>query len=139
MAFGPMAPISAAQQFSAEDLAKAELPAPPEQDSQFDVLLRPGLLADVEIIVDKIPDAIYLPTQAVFEKEGKLVAYVKNGSVFEPRPFKPLKRSESTMIVASGLAPGDIVALSDPTAKKEDKKKGAKSDNAGAMGALPGK
>ena len=55
----------------------AKLPPPPEEDSQFDVLLRPGLLADVEIIVEKIPNAIHVPNQAVFEKEGKLVVYVK--------------------------------------------------------------
>jgi multidrug resistance efflux pump len=139
MTVGPISPMEAAQQFTAEELAKAELPPPPEEDSQFDVLLRPGLLADVEIIVDKVSNAIYLPNQAVFEKDGKLVAYVKNGNAFEARPFKPLKRSESTMIVASGLEPGDIVALADPTASKDDKKKGSKSDNGGAMGALPGK
>ena len=33
-------------QFAAKDLERAELPPPPEEDSQFDVLLRPGLLAD---------------------------------------------------------------------------------------------
>ena len=130
--------VPTTQQYTAEELAKAQLPPPPEEDSQFDVLLRPGLLADVEIIVDRVPNAVYLPNQAVFEKDGKLVAYVKNGDVFEPRPFKPLKRSESTMIVASGLEPGDIVALADPTVKKDEKKKGATSGD-GAMGALPGK
>ena len=35
------------------------------------VLLRPGLLADVEIIVEKIPNAISHSRPAVFEKEGK--------------------------------------------------------------------
>jgi HlyD family secretion protein len=125
-------------QFSNKELADAKLPPAPEEDSQFDVLLRPGLLADVEIIVDKIPNAIFIPTQAVFEKEGKLVAYVKTGNTFEERVFKPLKRSESTMVVESGLKPGETVALSDPTAKRDDKKKASKSDKGGAMGALPG-
>lgn len=129
-----------AQQFNDKELAEAKLPPPPEEDSQFDVLLRPGLLSDVEIIIEKIPNAVYIPTEAVFEKEGKLVAYVKNGSGFEERAFKPLKRSESTMVVASGLQPGETVALADPTVRKDDKKKGAKAGNdGGAMGALPGK
>jgi hypothetical protein len=142
---GPAAPMPVpptmgmgGQQFSNKELADAKLPPPPEEDSQFDVLLRPGLLADVEIIVDKISNAIYIPTQAVFEKEGKLVAYVKTGNTFEERVFKPLKRSESTMVVEGGLKPGEIVALSDPTAKKDDKKKAGKSEKSGAMGALPG-
>ena len=103
------------------------------------MLLRPGLLADVEIIVDKIPNAISIPTQAVFEREGKLVAYVKTKSGFEERPFKALRRSESTMVVETGLQPDEVVALADPTARKDDKKKGSKPAGGGAMGALPGK
>jgi hypothetical protein len=138
MPMPPMMGMGGGQQFSQKEQADAKLPPAPEEDSQFDVLLRPGLLADVEIIVDKIPNAIYIPTQAVFEKDGKLVAYVKTGNTFEERVFKPLKRSESTMVIESGLKPGETVALSDPTAKKDDKKKAAKSEKGGAMGALPG-
>ena len=124
-----------AQRFSEKDLADAKLPPPPEENSQFDVLLRPGLLADVEIIVEKLPNAIHIPTQAVFEKDGKLVAYVKNGNHFEERQFTPLKRSESTMVIAKGLEPGEVVALTDPDAKKDDKKKNR--SGSGAMGGLP--
>ena len=44
------------------------------------------------------------------------------------------------MVVASGLKPDEIVALADPTARKDDKKKGSRpSGDGGAMGALPGK
>jgi HlyD family secretion protein len=75
------------------------------------------LLADVEIIVEKIPNAIHVPVQAVFEKDGKPVVYVKRENAFEPRFIKPLKRSESMMVIAEGLKPGEIVALSDPTAR----------------------
>ncbi len=133
---GPPAFMSSAR-YSEKDLANAKLPPPPEEDTQFDVLLRPGLLADVEIIVEKIPNAINVPMQAVFEREGKPVVYVKNGGVFEPRVIKPFKRSESVMVIAQGLKQGEIVALADPTAKKTDDKKDKKGDG-GAMGALPG-
>jgi HlyD family secretion protein len=124
-------------QFSEKDLAEAKLPPPPEEDTQFDVLLRPGLLADVEIIVEKIPNAIHVPMQAIFEREGKPVVYVKNGSQFEARFIKPLKRSESVMVIAEGLKPGEQVALSDPFEKKSDKKAEKKGEG-GAMSALPG-
>ena len=134
---GPqMMGLAGAKQFSEKDLENAKLPTPPEEDSQFEVLLRPGLLADVEIIIDKIPNAVHIPTQAVFEKDGKLVAFVKNGNRFEERFFTPLKRSESTMVIAKGLQAGELVALSDPTAKKDGKEK--KNRSGGAMGALPG-
>ncbi len=123
--------------YNEKEFANAKLPPPPEEDTQFDVLLRPGLLADVEIIVEKIPNAINVPMQAVFEREGKPVVYVKNGKVFEPRVIKPFKRSESVMVIASGLKAGEIVALADPTAKRGDNKKDKKGDG-GALSALPG-
>jgi len=133
----PMMPFAMASQFTEKDMANAQLPAPPEENSQFEVLLRPGLLADVEIIEEKLSNAVNIPTQAVFEKDGKLVAYVKRGKNFEPVFFTPLKRSESVMVVSKGLEPGEQVALSDPTSTKGDKKKKGEGGR-GALGALPG-
>lgn len=109
--------------FTESDREKAKLPVPPEEDSQLDVLLRPGLLADVEIIVEKIPDAIHIPSHAVLERDGRPYVYVQNplDNHFEERVIKLAKRSESVVVVAEGLKPDEIVALSDPTAKKNDK------------------
>ncbi|MEO7145991.1 MAG: hypothetical protein ABI165_21060, partial [Bryobacteraceae bacterium] len=69
-------------------------------------------------------------------KEGKSIVYVKNGAAFEPRVIQPLKRSESTMVISGGVKAGDVVALSDPTAKPDADKKD--KQDGGAMGALPG-
>jgi hypothetical protein len=132
----PTAGLGGAMQFSEKELAEAKLPPPPEEDSQLEVLLRPGLLADVEIIVEKIPNAIYIPTQAVFDKDGRPVVFVKSGRRFEERYVKLLKQSESTMVVSEGLRPGELVALSDPSAreKKEEQESGT---GANPMGAAP--
>ena len=92
---------------------------------------------DVQITVEKVPNAIHVPMQAVFEKDGKPTVYVRTGGAFEPRTIKPLKRSESTMVVAEGVKPGDVVALADPT-EKPGSKKDKKTDKGSAMGALPG-
>jgi hypothetical protein len=124
-------------QFTEKDLENAKLPPPPEEDTQFEVLLRPGLLADVEIIVEKIPNALHVPMQAVYEKDGKPTVYVKKETQFEARAIKPLKRSESTMVIAEGVKEGEVVALSDPSAKKGQGKKKDKGSG-GAMGALGG-
>ena len=109
--------------FSEADRENAKLPVPPEEDSQLEVLLRPGLLADVEIIVDKISDAIHIPNQALFEKDGRQFVYVENPTDhrFEQRTIHLAKRSESVLVIAEGLKPGETVALGDPTAKKKDK------------------
>jgi len=88
-------------------------------------------LADVEIVVEKIPNAIYVPAQAVFEKEGKNVVFVQTAKGFEERTVKLLRRSESTMVISEGLKAGENIALSDPTAgtgsKKSEKKAGGGS------------
>ena len=117
-----------------ERMANAKLPRPPEEESQLDVLLRPGLLADVEIIVEKVPDAVHVPVHAVFEKENKPMVYVKVGNRFEERWITPLKRSESTMIIAEGLTEGEIVALADPNA---DPGESRQAQPAGAAGGNP--
>jgi hypothetical protein len=122
-------------QFTPKDLENAKLPPPPEEESQLDVLIRPGLLTDVEIIVEKIPNAIHIPNQAVFEKGGKLVAFVQQTSGrWEEREIKPLKRSESTMVISAGLKPGETVALADPNERPGEGKKKKQQQEKGASG-----
>ncbi len=102
------------------------------------MLLRPGLLADVEIIVDKITNAIHIPAQAVFEKDNKLVVYVLEGKTFVARPIKIAKRSESTLVVADGLKAGETIAMANPEVKPGSKQKDDKGGSGGPMNALPG-
>lgn len=127
--------------FTEEERQNAKLPIPPEQDSQVQALLRPGLLADVEIVVEKIPDVIHVPAQAIFQKNGRPTVYVQKNGKFEAREVQLLKQSESLMVLSSGVQPGEIVALADPTADKSDKKgKNAekKSGPGNPMGGMPG-
>ncbi|MBZ5617945.1 MAG: efflux RND transporter periplasmic adaptor subunit [Acidobacteriia bacterium] len=127
--------------YTEEERNNAKLPIPPEQDSQLQALLRPGLLADVEIVVEKIPDVLHVPTQAVFQRNGKPTVFVqqKNGK-FEAREVQLQKQSESLMVLASGVRPGEVIALADPTVDKSDKKKSAdkKSPPGNPMGGMPG-
>jgi len=110
----------------AKELENTNLPRAPQEDKQFAGLLRPGLLADVEITMPTLSNAVHIPMQAVFERDGRLVVYVKKGNAFEERVFTPLKRSESVMVIAKGLEAGEVVAISDPTRRKDgaDKKGG---------------
>ena len=119
--------------FTDEDRKNAKLPLPPDQDSQVQTLLRPGLLADVEIVVEKIPNALHVPSQAVFTKNGKPTVFVlqKNGK-FEPREVQLMKQSESLMVLASGVQPGETIALADPTADKSGKKGSPRRRSPGA-------
>lgn len=125
-----------AGQFTPKDLEVAKLPPPPEEDSQLDVLLRPGMLADVEIIVDKIPNAINVPAQSIFERDNKYFVYARKNEKWEETPVVISRRTESTVVLSSGVQPGDLVAMADPNAKPGSKKKG-ETKGGGAMGALP--
>jgi len=128
--------IGVAKKFSQRELDAAKLPAAADADNQLEVLLRPGLLADVEIILEKIPSALNIPNTAVFEKDGNQIVYVRKGTAWEERVIKPLKRSETVMVIASGLKPGEVIAISDPTVKPGDKKK--EKGGGGAVGSMPG-
>jgi multidrug resistance efflux pump len=122
-----------------EERNNAQLPPAPEEDSQLQVLLRPGLLADVEIIVERIPNAVHIPSQAIFDRDGRSVVYVQNGNRFEEREVKPLKRSESVVVISEGLKANEVIAMSDPTASKDTgTKKGEKKKGAAAMPTMPG-
>ena len=125
--------------YTEEDRKNARLPLPPGQDSQVQVLLRPGLLADVEIQVEKLPDVIHVPAQAVFQKNGQYVVYVRRNGKFEARPIQLVKQSESMMVVSSGVEPGEIVAMADPSPEKNARKNGEKKSQGGnPMGGMPG-
>ena len=131
---------SGGSQYTDEERKNARLPLPPGEDSQVQMLLRPGLLADVQITVEKLPNVIHEPVQAVFQKDSQNIVYVqqRNGR-FQPRKVQLVKRSESMMVLSSGVEPGELVALSDPTAgknaKKDEKKQPAQSN---PMSSMPG-
>jgi multidrug efflux pump subunit AcrA (membrane-fusion protein) len=74
--------------------------------------------------VEKIPNAIHVPKQAVMEKNNQTVVFVQvAGGKFSQRVVKVVKQSESMAVLESGVQPGELVAMSDPTANKNDKSK----------------
>ena len=83
---------------------------------QTDPRLKPNMMAQVTVIVDRVPRSISIPAEASFLRSGQSVAYVWDGSRFRPRPIQIARRSRDRILVAGGLQPGDLVALTDPTA-----------------------
>ncbi len=82
-------------------------------------LLKPGMTTGNKIIINEIPDTIFIPQEAVFERENKHFVFVKNGSSFDEREVIVGSKSEDYIIIAKGLTPGEVVALSDPTSEDE--------------------
>jgi HlyD family secretion protein len=85
---------------------------------QTDARLKPGMTAQLTVVVDRVPDALTIPVEASFQKSGQTVAYVWAGSKFEERAIEVGRRSRDRILVAKGLRAGDRVALKDPTVKE---------------------
>ena len=96
----------------------------------MDPRVRPGLTAQISILGDTEKNVLYIPRQALFDRDGKTIAYVKSGHVFEPREVKIRFQNESRAAV-DGLKEGAEVALVDPFAHK---KTGTASAGLGAGG-----
>jgi len=85
---------------------------------QSDPRLKPGMTVQMTVIVDRIADAISIPTQASFLRSGQNVAYVWNGSKFEERKIQVERKSRDRALISQGLHAGDLVALHDPSGKE---------------------
>jgi multidrug efflux pump subunit AcrA (membrane-fusion protein) len=77
--------------------------------------LKPGLNARVRIVVKRIPDAVHVPLDAVFERSGKSLVFVKQGDSFLRREVTTGERSDVAVQLKSGLSGGEVVAMTDPT------------------------
>jgi RND family efflux transporter MFP subunit len=87
--------------------------------NEVDPRMRPGMTCMVDIITEKIPDALSIPIEAVFEKEGKTIAYVMGSRTPKRREVALGKRNNTHIVVTQGLSPGDRIALRDPLAGPE--------------------
>jgi RND family efflux transporter MFP subunit len=79
-----------------------------------DPRLRPGMSARVELLVDRIEDALYVPLEAVFERGGKHYVYVVRGGSYEPREILAGPSNDNHVVVESGLESDERVLLGDP-------------------------
>jgi multidrug resistance efflux pump len=78
-----------------------------------DSRLRPGSSVEAVISGPDVANVISVPRQALFEKDGKPIVYVRGGERFEAREVKVTHRTESRVAV-EGLPEGAEVALVNP-------------------------
>jgi hypothetical protein len=60
-----------------------------------------------------IDDALWVPSQALFESDGRKFVYVHGAKGFLPQDIQLVRRSES-QVVLTGVSEGKIVALANP-------------------------
>jgi len=80
----------------------------------MDPRLMPGMTMRVEIVVETVADALHLPIEAIFQREGKTFARVKGLTGVEERPVATGRTSNSFVEILSGLEEGERVALYQP-------------------------
>ena len=85
---------------------------------QTDPRFKPGISGQVTVVVDRVPDAITIPAQALFQKSGQNIAYVWHSNQFEERAIEIGRRSGDRILIAKGVKAGEQVALRDPTMKE---------------------
>jgi HlyD family secretion protein len=82
--------------------------------------LRPGMTAQVEIEVEERPRALYVPLQAVFEKEGRSICYLVRRGRLQAQDVVTGPSNQDFVVIDRGLREGDRVALRDPGAPPTD-------------------
>jgi multidrug efflux pump subunit AcrA (membrane-fusion protein) len=84
-----------------------------------DLRLRPGMNGGMDIIVNRIPNAISIPAKALFTRAGKPIVFVADHGRYHAVGVEVLARNPDEIAV-SGIRPGAMVTLLDPE-KKEAK------------------
>lgn len=101
-------------------------------------VMKPGQRVQATLYLDERKEALLVPRQAVFESEGKTIAYRRKGPGFEPVQVKLGPRTLGRVVVESGLAAGDVLALRDPTRRPEEPEKAPDEGSPSAAPAAPG-
>ncbi len=73
--------------------------------------IRTGMNAEVRIFVERLPEALQVPVQALCESKGRYFCLLKTGDEFETREVQVGSSNDSFMTVKSGLQEGEVVIM----------------------------
>jgi HlyD family secretion protein len=89
--------------------------------------LRPGMSAQVEILVEELPDVLTVPVQSILQFKDKDWAFVKDGDGFRKQELTLGVSNDQHVEVKKGLKDGDQVAMTPTMLLTEDEKREAYS------------
>jgi HlyD family secretion protein len=106
-----------------DSLAKPRIPGSPVQYFAVTLALpktdprvmKPGQRVQAALLLDQSRSALLVPRQAVFDREGRTVVYRRGRAGFAPVEVKLGASTLGRVVVQSGIAAGDVLALRDPT------------------------
>lgn len=96
-------------------------------------ILKPGMTTSNQMIINEIPDVIFVPQESIFKRDDESIIFVKNGSGFDERVVVLGEKSEDYVVIEEGLDEGEVVALRDPTIEIDEE-----SDQSGGTKSAPG-
>jgi hypothetical protein len=76
----------------------------------------PDLSAAVDVELERVPDALVAPRDAVLVESGRHFLRIRNGSDFEKTPVTLGLVSEHEVVVQSGAREGSVVMRGRPAA-----------------------
>lgn len=82
-----------------------------ESVDQADCFIRPGLNADVEIIVDRRDNQLQVPMQAVIEHQERKYCFTNENGRLQPRQVRVGPGNGSYLVIESGVEEGEEVVL----------------------------
>jgi len=109
-----------------EKLAQPRQPGSPVQyfavvveldKTDLDVM-KPGQRVRATLVLDQ-EDAMVVPRQAVIDREGKNIVYKRTAKGFTAVPVELGAATSGRVVIKTGLAAGDVIALRDPTQQAE--------------------
>ncbi|MGA2579989.1 MAG: HlyD family efflux transporter periplasmic adaptor subunit [Bryobacteraceae bacterium] len=92
--------------------------------------MRPGMSSNIVITTGTLPNSLWVPSQALFESDGRTFVYLETPTGFTPRDVKLVRRSES-QVVLTGIREGQVVAMANPELEHQNAQ-----TSSGAMKAL---
>ncbi len=85
--------------------------------------MRPGMSSNIVITTGTLPNSLWVPSQALFESDGRTFVYLETPSGFTPRDVKLVRRSES-QVVLTGIREGQVVAMANPELEHQNTQTG---------------
>lgn len=89
---------------------------PPERG----ILVKPGMSADIEIVVESVRDCLVIQSQAVMDRDGKKYVYVSNGTRASLREIEVGLSDWTYTQVISGIEEGENVIITPDVPGLED-------------------
>ena len=99
-----------------------------------DHVLRPGMSAKIEIVIDELEDVLCVPLQAVASTNGSKTCYLVTPAGLEERVVETGQYNNSFVEITSGLSEGEVVSLIPPRFDEAIDDKEDQEDKSGPEG-----